>query len=247
MRRIVKYMSILLGTLILCSCGSPSVICVSETESFSESEGADHAAMADGSESWKKTEAYSRETDGEKRADPTGDSSGNAPPKAVSGGQESSEIYVYVCGAVQKPGVYQLPEGSRVFQAIEAAGGTREDAEDKALNRAQILSDGDQIIVYTAEEIRSGQAELYEPSGVTSGQGGSAGETSRASESGSKVNINTAGPEELQTLPGIGEARAEAIIRYREEHGRFSGIEEIQNISGIKQKAFEKIKDYIEV
>jgi competence protein ComEA len=63
----------------------------------------------------------------------------------------------------------------------------------------------------------------------------------------SKVNINTAGTEELQTLPGIGEARAEAIIRYREEHGRFSGIEEIQNISGIKQKAFEKIKDYIEV
>jgi competence protein ComEA len=82
---------------------------------------------------------------------------------------------------------------------------------------------------------------------VTSGQGGSAGETSRASESGSKVNINTAGTEELQTLPGIGEARAEAIIRYREEHGGFSGIEEIQNISGIKQKAFEKLKDYIEV
>lgn len=146
---------------------------------------------------------------------------------------QSAEVVIYICGAVASPGVYTLPEGSRVYELIEAAGGLLEDADNRVLNQAEVLQDGQQIVVYTREEA----ADLPVPD---SGAG------TVVSNEG-KVNLNTAKAEELMTLSGIGEARAHAIIAYREQNGGFRSIEEIMEIEGIKEKLFEKIKEQIEI
>lgn len=149
--------------------------------------------------------------------------------------QTSGEICVYVCGAVEKPGVFRLPSGSRVFEAIAQAGGLREDAAFTAVNQAAVLEDGMQVTVPTQEEVESGAANgTWSPS--------ENGETREQ-----KVNINTATAEELKTLPGIGDAKAADIIEYRQSTGGFQTIEEIKNISGIKDAVFERIKDKIVV
>lgn len=147
-------------------------------------------------------------------------------------------LYVYVCGAIVNPGVYDLPEGSRVYELIRAAGGLLEDADDRTLNQAEKLIDGMQITVYTKEEA----ADMPDPSSGISPSDKS------ISEAGSqKVNLNTADADRLTTLSGIGEARAKAIIAYREQNGGFQCIEDIMKIEGIKEKLFEKIKEQIEV
>lgn len=144
--------------------------------------------------------------------------------------------YVHICGEVMSPGVYQLEEGSRVFQAVEAAGGLTEAAAQEYLNLAGLVEDGMKIVVLSKEEA--------EESGLSLG----ADPYSSADPAGSgKVNLNTAGKEELMTLNGIGESRAEDIIRYREEQGAFQTIEDIKKVPGIKEAAFAKIKDMISV
>ena len=161
-----------------------------------------------------------------------GDASAGAEPEVA---QEPATIQVYVCGAVWDPGVYELPVDGRVYQALEAAGGPTEDAELRSLNQAAHLTDGEQITVYTKQELEdSGGLPGTDPAAQAGGETG-------------KVNLNTAGREELMSLPGIGEARAQAIIAYREAKGPFTAIEEVMNIEGIKEKAFSKIKDEIEV
>lgn len=142
---------------------------------------------------------------------------------------EPETVCVYICGAVKEPDVYDLPAGSRVCDAVAAAGGMTEAADDRALNLAELLSDGQQIIVYTREETEGGESA-----------------PAAAKDSG-KVNLNSATKEQLMTLPGIGEVRAEAILSYREEHGRFTAIEEIREISGIGEKSFEKLKGSITI
>ena len=171
---------------------------------------------------------------------PVGSKDGDAETKASA----EAQIYVYVCGAVNAPGVYQLPENSRVFAAIDAAGGLREDAETRSLNLAEWLEDGMQITVYTSEEVAGGEA-----ASISGGKGTSTGTASENSgqDTSGKVNINTATVEELMTLSGIGESRAADIIAYRNEHGAFSDIQEITNVSGIGEKSFAKIKDQITV
>lgn len=155
------------------------------------------------------------------------DASGEPGEEAGETGPQT--IFVYVCGAVEKPGVYELPPGSRVYQAIAAAGGMSGDADEKSLNQAELLEDGQQITVWTLEEAAASPAAGGEE------------------EAAGKINLNTASRESLMTLPGIGEAKAEAIMAYREEHGGFKTPEEIQQVEGIKEKVFEKIKDQIEV
>ena len=151
---------------------------------------------------------------------------------------EPETIWVYVCGAVHVPGVYELPADGRVFQALDAAGGPLDGAELRSLNQAALLTDGEQITVYTAEEIEGAGGVTVPGAGI---------QTQNSAAGTGRVNINTAGREELMTLSGIGEARAQAIISYREEHGPFTAVEEVMNIEGIKEKAFSKIKDEIEV
>ena len=152
-------------------------------------------------------------------------------------------IAVYVCGAVKWPGVYELSASARVYQAVEAAGGFRDDADQEWVNQAQFLQDGGKIRIYTRLETDQMRQEgLEEGSVLPEGQDA---QTEQAGES--PVNLNTATREELMTLPGIGEAKADAVIAYREENGGFSSPEEIMNISGIKEAVFSQIKDRITV
>lgn len=145
---------------------------------------------------------------------------------------EPETICVYVCGAVNHPGIAELPAGARVYQAVEYCGGLTKEADEKSLNHAAILEDGMQVTVLTKTEAESASM-LQENEANSAGEG--------------KININHATAEELKTLPGIGDAKAADIIQYREQTGDFQSIEEIKNISGIKDAVFEKIKDKISV
>ena len=161
---------------------------------------------------------------------------------------DSQSFVVYVSGYVNNPGVYELSAGSRVIDAIDAAGGDSKEAYDNYLNLASLIADGQMIYVPSEEEIESGSIERGVASGadgsgvggVTGGNGGG-----NSSGSGALVNINQASKEELMTLPGIGESKADKIIAYREENGRFSTPEGIMEISGIKDGLYNKIKDKI--
>lgn len=145
-------------------------------------------------------------------------------------------LYVHICGAVRQAGVYQVPAGERVFRVVELAGGYTPDAADEYLNLAAEVTDGLKLIVPTREEYDR-MAELTGPA---------AGDPA-AADKDRRVNLNTATKEQLMELSGIGEAKAEAILRYRAEKGMFRRIEDIMNIPGIKQAAFDKLKDEIVV
>ncbi len=149
--------------------------------------------------------------------------------------EETEPIYVYVCGAVNSPGVYQSQVGSRLFELIEMAGGFMPEADQSHLNLARTVSDGEQIVVLTQEEIAQGMTAVPENS------------EARVGADDGLVNINTASVSELTGVSGIGESRARAIIDYREKNGTFSSVEEIKNVDGIKDGLFAKIKDYITV
>lgn len=153
-------------------------------------------------------------------------------------GEEPGSIFVYVCGQVAAPGVYELPGDARVYQAIEMAGGTLEGASPESLNLAQQAEDGQKIYVPTEEEAQTGAALQDTPGGV---------QDTASHQAAGKVNLNTAGLEELMTLTGIGQTRAEAILAYREEEGDFRSPEDIMNVEGIKEGIYEKLKDEITV
>ena len=161
---------------------------------------------------------------------------------------EQATIYADISGAVCQPGVYELPADARVFEGIEAAGGLLPEACTRSLNQAQVLTDGQKIYVPTFEEWESlGMSENLSDGTTAVLQAGMSSQTTAAGLEDGLININTADEEELCELPGVGESRAQAIILYREEHGAFRNIEEIQNVSGIKSGLFAKIKDLIKV
>ena len=170
----------------------------------------------------------------------------------------SRTIYVDVCGAVVNPGVYELSSDSRVFQAIEKAGGYLPGAAASYLNRARSLYDGQQIYVPTQEEVDSQTIPLTQDETVQDGvvQEGTAQTRTAAdntadgtgsTQAGQRINLNTADVSQLSTLTGVGESKALAIIAYREENGPFTSIEDIMNVPGIKEGTYEKIKDKIAI
>ena len=140
------------------------------------------------------------------------------------------EIFVYVCGAVAEQGVYELPQGSRIYEAVAAAGGMLPEAAPNYLNQAEQMTDGQSIFVPTQEEVENSYLEQME-----------------SNDENGKVNLNTASKEELMSLPGIGEAKAQSILDYRQVHGAFQSEEEIKQIEGIKDGVYNKIKDRISV
>ncbi len=149
-------------------------------------------------------------------------------------------VTVHVCGAVRTPGVYRLPENSRLVDAVHAAGGFLDNADTVWCNQARYVEDQEQILIYTVEETAILAENGEKPEAF------SASEASAAAPDGNaKINLNTASSEQLQSLPGIGASRAEAIIAYRTEHGAFSAIEDVMQISGIKESLFGRIKDKI--
>ncbi len=170
----------------------------------------------------------------------------------------SQTIYVDVCGAVVNPGVYELSSDSRVFQAIEKAGGYLPGAAASYLNRARSLYDGQQIYVPTQEEVDSQTIPLTQDETAQDGvvqegtaQTGTAADNTAngtgSTQAGQRINLNTADVSQLSTLTGVGESKALAIIAYREENGPFTSIEDIMNVPGIKEGTYEKIKDKIAI
>lgn len=149
------------------------------------------------------------------------DAAGESEPQSF----ESVRICVFITGCVQSPGVYLVPEGSRIYEVLTLAGGFTEDADQRTVNLAEEVSDGQAIRIPAMGE----DEVLTEASGD------------------GRVNINTAGKEELMTLPGIGEAKAEAILSYREQHGKFSTAEALMEVSGIGEGVFSRLRDRIKV
>lgn len=186
------------------------------------------------------------------------------------------QCYIHIYGAVKNPGVYLMEPDDRVFQAVERAGGFTDDACEEYVNLAKSVADGLKIWIPTNEEASELRAES-EAAGPEGASGsGAARQTVKAADAadapdenaglfypqqeeaddgktgmnavqGGKVNINTAAQEELCTLTGIGEAKARAIIAYREAHGGFAKPEDIMKVTGIKQSGYEKIQDQITV
>jgi competence protein ComEA len=139
--------------------------------------------------------------------------------------------YVFVCGAVKTPGVYEFEEDTRVFQVLELAGGFSEDAHEHSVNLAGRVLDGQMIYIPTLKEVEEGYTL----------------EQMNQQANNQLVNLNTASLNQLLTLPGIGEAKANNIIKYRNEKGGFQSIEDIMNVEGIKDGVFNKIKNFITV
>ena len=164
----------------------------------------------------------------------------------------SETIAVYLCGEVVNPGVYLLDAGSRLYQAVELAGGLTDQARAEAVNLARGLTDSEQIYIPSVSEAFS-QPENNQIIGssdsILANTSGSNADSNNENEGVSDfpVNINQATVSDLMKLPGIGQVKAEAIVTYREANGSFSSIEEIKNVPGIKEAAFEKLKGFITV
>ncbi len=153
--------------------------------------------------------------------------SGRQPAEAATEDREDEpEIYIDISGRVKHPGVYSVPAGSRLFEVIEEAGGLLKDAEMDQVNRAEVVTDGQKIIIPAKGE------QTSPVTGMTAS---------------GLININTADSITLQEIPGVGPATAEKIIAYRTENGRFAAKEDIKNVSGIGDKTYEKMKDRITV
>ncbi len=157
----------------------------------------------------------------------------NAAAQEQSEAAPPTDIYVDVSGAVRSPDVVKIPAGSRVFEAVDAAGGRTGDADTRNINLAAVCEDGQKIYIPTHEETEKGI------------EYGSAAEGQAAPAENGKVNINSADAQQLQTLSGIGPSMASRIIEYREANGRFASAEDLKKVSGIGEKTFSKFSDKI--
>ena len=200
----------------------------------------------------REAESNAGDTDQDRKAEPSAGSTDRTELSDASS-EEAKTLVVHICGAVSAPGVYELPAGSRIIDAVEAGGGFLPEADEACCNLAEEIVDGCQIYIMTkSESCADGQTE--KKAGIQTSPDSDMQTTDRNVRSNSTpalenglVNLNTADVAALMTLPGIGESRAKAIISYREQHGAFAQIEDIMKISGIKQAAFSKIKDKITV
>lgn len=162
---------------------------------------------------------------------------------------DEEKIVVEIKGEVKKPNVYELKNGSRIYELIEEAGGPTDEADLSNINRALYLSDGQCIVIKNINDVESEEANLNESlntevsNNIPANSSGDKGEKNESSV----ININTASKETLMTLNGIGESKAQAIIDYRDEIGGFKSIDDITKVSGIGEKTLEKIKDKISI
>lgn len=156
--------------------------------------------------------------------------------------EDDSMAAVYVCGAVVNPGVYYLDVSSIKRDAVDAAGGFLFGACKEYINLAEHIKDGEQIYIPFEDEL----SPEYNPLAVETSDNKKTDSETLYDEDG-RLNINLAGRDELMKLPGIGDAKSDAIIKYRNEHGYFNDIEDIKNVDGIKDGVYNNIKDYITV
>ena len=182
------------------------------------------------------------------------DKTASVPEDAKAGGnleESHAKVTVYVCGAINDPDVYVLPEGSRLIDAVNTAGGLNDDACIELLNLATPVADGQKIYIPTRDEVEEAIAqgdELYGATvNITANTPGANNDNDVSGQNSAPnlVNINTADSATLMTLPGIGQSKADKIIAYREANGGFSCIEDIMLVGGIKEGLFNKVKDKI--
>lgn len=150
---------------------------------------------------------------------------------------KTNEIKIYITGEIKNSGVYELEEGSRVEDAIHIAGGLTEEADLSNVNLAAPLEDAVKIYIPNVNDALDDEKNILS----------SDSPSSSTSSSNGKININKATASELENIPSVGPSTAQKIITYREENGKFSSIDEIKNVSGIGDKTFENIKDYISI
>ncbi len=168
------------------------------------------------------------------------------PSNEKTNGYENLEgkIVIHITGAVKKTGILVLPEGARIADAIDAASGHKESADLDEVNLAYVLQDGQKVYIPSKEDKVKLESKAY----ITSESGNNvivqAVNEDKKGGNG-KVNINTATQSELESLPGVGEAIASRIIEYREQKGKFSKIEDLQNIKGIGDAKFNNMKEYV--
>lgn len=143
----------------------------------------------------------------------------------------AADLIIDVVGKVRKPGIVTVPKGSRVYEAIEAAGGLKGRVNTTSLNMARVLTDGEQILV--------GLDPVAAPAADATGGSGSS--------AGAKVNLNTATAEQLDTLPGVGPVTAQAILDWREENGRFGSVEDLLDVKGIGDATLGELRDHVSV
>lgn len=164
---------------------------------------------------------------------PTAASSAPSPAKSAS------KIVVHVLGGVRHPGLVRLPESSRVQDAIDAAGGLTHKADPGELNLAQLLSDGQQVLIGTA---RHPAGEVREQPGSAGGAAGGTGPAAKGA-----LDLNRASQSQLEELPEVGPVTAQAILAWRQEHGRFTRIEELQEVDGIGPKTYAQLAPHVRV
>lgn len=248
----ILYMSILLLSILLCGCTRREQLVLEEV-----SGGSGQPALQTIQEQGEFGQLSAEDMQEQQIVTGQPSAEQNVPEDSI----EPQTIYVHVCGAVENPDVYELPAGSRVYEAVQAAGGFAENADSSYVNQAQRLSDGVKLVIPTLEQTQAVAAEGVSDASVgivgmqdsaggqefmQSSVGGNAGaEQSDASDG--RININTASEAELCNIPGIGAVRAAAIVAYRQEKGGFASVEDIMNVSGIKEGTYEKIKDNIKV
>lgn len=158
---------------------------------------------------------------------------------------EPATLFVHVLGAVRDPGVYELPPGSRLMDAVAAAGGLAEDADAGAVNLARTMEDGEQLRIPRIGEEPPPDAEATAAT-AAAGSAGASGPSATAGASG-LVDLNTASQAELETLPRIGPAMAQRILDYREQHGGFRAVEELREVSGIGDATYEQLAPLVTV
>ncbi len=159
--------------------------------------------------------------------------------------KEEEKIVVHITGAVNKEGIVELQEGARIADAIEKAGGAKENADIKNINLATILEDGMKVHIPTIEETQANNENINVEDNASSQIATETTNITSNTKTQGKININTATQGELDTLPGIGPSTAAKIIDYRKENGKFKSIEEIKEVSGIGDAKYEKIKELI--
>ena len=157
----------------------------------------------------------------------------DAPPVATTTAPGPAELVVHVAGRVRAPGVVRLPPGSRVLDAVEAAGGADDGVDLSGLNLARLVADGEQVLVGVAPP-----STAIDPAGPSSAP---------ATAGGGPVDLNTATADLLDTLPGVGPTLAARILEWREQHGRFSSVDELLEVSGIGPKTFAELEPLVMV
>lgn len=214
-----------------------------------QSEGGDRAMLVE--RAGATADAAKSDGEGDAGTVPAPASGGDGSPAASASSSAEGTIFVHIGGCVASPGVYELPSGSRISDAVGAAGGFAENAAPDALNLARALADGERVIVPSAEDYARAGATASAELGAEADGGAIADGALRGGAipgSGAqigKVNINAASADELQALPGIGPAIAQKIVASRQSEGPFETCEDLMRVSGIGQKKYDGLADSI--